>query len=98
MRLKQKTVEEIIKYAKKYFGINVKVYLFGSRTEDYKKGGDIDLYIETNELIECESKIHFLRDIYKYVTTRKVDLIINTPQQKDIPIFHTAKKEGILLC
>ena len=48
MRLKKENIEVIKILAKKYFGENAKVYLFGSRIDDNKKGGDIDLYIETD--------------------------------------------------
>lgn len=98
MRLKETTKISIIKYAKKHFGENIRVYLFGSRVFDEKKGGDIDILIESNNSISLESEIVFLRDIYKNVTTRKIDLLIKTPQRKNISIFDTAKEEGVLLC
>ena len=45
MRLSKKEKKIILNLAKKYFGNNTKIYVFGSRLEN-KKGGDIDLYIE----------------------------------------------------
>lgn len=41
------------------------IYLFGSRVDDDKKGGDIDLYIEASIPVEMESKLKFLMDIEK---------------------------------
>ncbi len=98
MRLKPKVKKLIIKYAKQHFGDNSQLYLFGSRIHDDKKGGDIDLFLECTHDIDMEIQVHFLRDIYKNVTERKVDLLIKTPFTQDQPILHTAKKEGILLC
>jgi len=46
MRLSQKTIIVLINNIKKSFG-DVNIYLFGSRTDDNKKGGDIDLAIDT---------------------------------------------------
>ena len=98
MRLNSEIKNKMIKYANQYFGADIKLYLFGSRVYDNKKGGDIDLYLESLKEIDINQQIKFLNDMYKNVTERKIDLIINTPSRKDKPIFHTAKQEGILLC
>ncbi len=44
----------IIEYAKQYFGNDSKLYLFGSRVYDDKKGGDIDLLLESAHDIMLE--------------------------------------------
>lgn len=41
MRLDSKTRVEIREAAERFFGADV--YLFGSRTDDARRGGDIDL-------------------------------------------------------
>ena len=98
MRLKQEIKESIIYYARKYFGYNIKLYLFGSRTDDNKKGGDIDLFIETMEKVDINTEIDFLKALYKNATSRKIDLLIKTPYRQDKPIYSTAINEGIRLC
>ena len=47
MRLSTRIINILQDNIKKSFG-DVNIYLFGSRTDDNKKGGDIDLAIETN--------------------------------------------------
>lgn len=98
MRLSEEMQESLVEYAKKYFGSNSKLYLFGSRVDDSKKGGDIDLLVETPQPLEPEQEISFLRAIYKNITPRKIDLLVKTPYRQDKPIFHTAIEEGIRLC
>ena len=47
MRLSKRIINILQDNIKKSFG-DVNVYLFGSRTDDKKRGGDIDLAIDTN--------------------------------------------------
>ena len=98
MRLSKTTKNKIVQLAQQHFGKNIQLYLFGSRVYDDKKGGDIDLFLEIDNPINMQVQINFLREIYKKVTERKIDLLIKTPDSKDKPTFHSAKKEGILLC
>jgi len=47
MRLSKRVITILQDNITKSFG-NVNIYLFGSRTDESKKGGDIDLAIDTN--------------------------------------------------
>ncbi len=98
MRLQFDEQNKIIEYAKYYFGNDIKLYLFGSRVDDSKKGGDIDLFLDSKAEIKLQTQIDFLTALYKNVTHRKIDLLIKTPASENLPIHNIAKKEGILLC
>ena len=47
MRLNEHYRQAIVRVAKEVYGETVQVYLFGSRTNDQKRGGDIDLLVRT---------------------------------------------------
>ena len=49
MRLTPEQVTIIKKAGAETFGDSARVWLFGSRVDDHKRGGDIDLLIETVE-------------------------------------------------
>jgi len=76
---------------------NAKIMLFGSRVDKSKKGGDIDIYIETDKTLPLITKLKILTDIEIGGVLRKVDLIVKSKNSKHQPIFDTIKKEGILL-
>jgi len=98
MRLSSEIQHQLIACLKQYFGNKAHLYLFGSRVDDNKKGGDIDLFLETDQKVSLQTEIDFLKTVYSRITQRKIDLIIYSPEKIDRPIFQTAKKEGVLLC
>lgn len=84
--------------AKKHFGGNADVYIFGSRADDNKKGGDIDLYITAEipmpEIIR--RKISLLTDLEKAIGEQKIDVVINN-HSKQNPIYEIAETQGVKL-
>lgn len=97
MRLDDTTKEKIVYYSKEYFN-DFKLYLFGSRVDDTKKGGDIDLFLETTQEVSLDKQMNFLKILYKNVTQKKIDLVVQTPSKSKKNIFEIAKQTGIVLC
>ncbi|MDF1884207.1 nucleotidyltransferase domain-containing protein [Sulfurimonas sp. SAG-AH-194-C21] len=97
MRLDKIVHQKIVEYSKEYFN-DFEMYLFGSRVDDTKKGGDIDLFIDSKSEIPLSIQMQFLKQLYKNVTQRKIDLVVKSPLKKDMAIFHTAVTTGVKLC
>ena len=81
------------------------MWLFGSRVDDDKKGGDIDLLVcpqsqTTPDVAEEEQvfmqKVKMLTFLERHLGERKVDLIVEQPQDTR-PIVEVAHKTGIRL-
>ncbi|PVZ71640.1 nucleotidyltransferase domain-containing protein [Pelagibaculum spongiae] len=53
-----------------------KVYLFGSRVDDAKKGGDIDLLVISPRLGFAE-KLNILADLHEQLGDQKIDLLLD---------------------
>ncbi|MBD3789919.1 MAG: nucleotidyltransferase domain-containing protein [Campylobacterales bacterium] len=55
-----------------------KIYLFGSRVDDTKRGGDIDLYLcpDTKFENERERRRAFLIKLDEYIGEQKIDAIM----------------------
>jgi len=98
MRLTPIEQKSIKKHFKHIFP-HAKLYLFGSRTDDTKKGGDIDLYIETKSEEYSYSKLlDFNSSIQADIGEQKIDIIVNKIDRNITkPIYINAKKQGILL-
>lgn len=54
------------------------IYLFGSRVDDTKKGGDIDLYLKTEDKTDLfKKKIKFLSSIKQELGEQKIDIVFS---------------------
>ena len=101
MRLTDKQVEQIKQSFNLYFLPQDHLWLFGSRVDMEKQGGDIDLYIETHydslpEIVD--KKIYFLVKLKSLIGEQRIDVVINRLSSgKMLPIYQEAKNTGILL-
>ncbi len=77
MRLQPQEIAFIKKAFKNHFKAG-EIYLFGSRVDDSKKGGDIDLYLcPQDESVNLhQKKIAFLVELDKTLGEQKIDAII----------------------
>ena len=72
-----------------------KIWLFGSRTDDQKKGGDIDLGILSSK-IDVMGEIKIRRKICEKIGEQKIDLVVSKDGKQ--AFFEVAVMEqGILL-
>lgn len=96
MRLNKKDIEIIKRTILDYLS-DAKIYLFGSRVDDSKKGGDIDLIIETKYSIELRDELKLLCDLELNGIERKIDLLIVTPLKKHTKMLESIKDKRIAL-
>jgi predicted nucleotidyltransferase len=97
MRLTVEEIDSIRKATETCFGKASKVFLFGSRVYDHKRGGDIDLYIQPEQQDGLfNRKIQMLTMLFEMIGEQKVDIVVQYSGQKRL-IDELALKQGILL-
>ena len=94
MRLSPKEIKIIQQEVNKIFD-NAKVYLFGSRLDDTKKGGDIDLYIVPKEQKDFFRKKALLKTKLEDLLYKPVDITIAYNSNRAIE--KEARKKCMLL-
>ncbi|MDQ6991930.1 MAG: nucleotidyltransferase domain-containing protein [Mariprofundus sp.] len=78
MRISNKYRSVFKKYFLEFFQEG-DIYLFGSRVDDSKKGGDIDLYLTVVDHSDLfAKKIKFLARVKRELGDQKIDIVFNT--------------------
>jgi predicted nucleotidyltransferase len=95
VRLTSLEVNAIKQSAREVFGPLAEVYLFGSRVDDTKKGGDIDLYIKSPAGCDLAHKVRFLISVEEKIGEQKIDVIFALDKTR--PIEQQAVLNGVLL-
>lgn len=80
-------------------GEGVRLLLFGSRTDDDRRGGDIDLYLETLERREraWHQVLRLNAVLQERLGEQKLDIVLHQPGEPLQPIHVQARKQGIPL-
>ena len=76
---------------------NAQVYLYGSRVDDNKKGGDIDL-LAVSQSLKYSDKIDILISIKDKIGDQKIDLKIATEKElREDPFLNEIFPQAIVL-
>jgi len=95
MRIDSNSARLAVGVVRKHLGESANVWLFGSRADDAQKGGDVDLYVET-DAAEITLPVARARGELCDVLGRHVDLVVNNHRRAE-PIFDVAKTHGVRL-
>ena len=100
MRLSDQQIEAIKEVVAEVLGPDARVYLFGSRVDDSRRGGDIDLYIEVHAPPMpswLDAKVALQRRLWERLGARRIDLLIRSDDQPLRPIHRDALQQGVRL-
>ena len=94
MRLSEKQIK-VLKDKLNSISSNAKLYLFGSRVDDTKKGGDIDLLVVSKEVTKKDLRLLRI-DFFDHFEEQKLDIILDDGELKN-PFTKHIIKGAILL-
>ena len=96
MRLTQEEINHIKYNVSEVFGVKSRVFLFGSRVDDAKRGGDIDLLIEPSHLqYEFIQATQLVVKLQLALGDQKIDIVVARDPNRLIE--QEARRAGVLL-
>lgn len=99
MRLTPEQIQIIKSTARKVLGNNARVSVFGSRAIDSAKGGDIDLFFETDDSLPNRAEVicKLYAALVMALGDRKIDVIVKDADTPPARIFEIAGRTGVYL-
>ena len=99
MRLSDHDRQAIRKITTELAGPQARVLLFGSRTRDDLRGGDIDLLVElpaiTPQRLTLGDRLGVR--LQRAIGLRKIDILVADPATPRSPVLAAARRDGIAL-
>lgn len=94
MRISAADADFIVQGVRRHLGDQAGVWVFGSRLDDEKRGGDLDLYVEAPphslmDEVRCKLQLEEALDM-------PIDLVVRAPGDQSA-IARIAKIEGVAL-
>ena len=99
MRLSPEQIALTRQIVQMLVGTQSRVWLFGSRVDDSLRGGDIDLLVDCDKLVNDPALLaaRLSASLSRAMDGRKVDVIIRAPNLLALPIHTIAVEEGVQL-
>ena len=102
MRLTRLEILAIEAAAKEVLPSGARVLLFGSRVDDARRGGDIDLLVEpptpVNALLAADLSRRLAARLYRLIGERRIDIVVAAASEADDRlIVREARRQAIEL-
>jgi predicted nucleotidyltransferase len=99
MRLTPFQVDTVKSTVGRIVGHSARVWLFGSRTDDQARGGDIDLFVQTEERLpnRVASACRVVAELQQQLGDQRIDVVLADAATPPQPIHQIARETGIML-
>lgn len=99
MRLTTGQADIIRQTARRRFGDDVRVWLFGSRVDDSARGGDLDLLVEIGTTPDnaFRESIAFETDLQLALGDQRIDFLLRHAGTSEALIHRIARRTGVEL-
>jgi len=102
MRLSSSERHAIEIAAREAFPCGTRVVLFGSRVDDTRRGGDIDLLIEPAQVLSADDVVarrsRFIARLYRLLDEQRIDVLVACESVDDPrPVVKAARRNGMEL-
>lgn len=96
MRLSAEQINTIVTTCRAVAGANALVWLYGSRLDDTRHGGDVDLLIEPANTVSLLLRAR-IKMLLEQILSLPVDVLVKNPGTKDNPFVSIARAQAKLL-
>ena len=99
MRLSEEAKNSIIAAVRRYFSQAEKIILFGSRADDNKRGGDIDILVQTpvSAAVAFEEKLRAVAALQLKLGEQRIDLLTTSGIDDERLIVQNAYRQGVVV-
>ncbi len=98
MRLTPHEVAAIKAAAHDAFGETAVVRLFGSRVDDARDGGDVDLHVEADAARDIwRRRLDFLLSLHRWLDHEKIDVVLSQRGSPPRGFERIAYRDGVVL-
>jgi predicted nucleotidyltransferase len=105
VRISETVKDALIRSILRHFPDVKRIFLFGSRTDDSKRGGDIDILVETpeDEQVRYTHAAQAVAEIHRTIGEQKIELVVAYPEGSEEDerdprvVVRIARETGIVL-
>ena len=99
MRLTNKAREIILRIVHEIFGSHATILLFGSRTDDSARGGDIDLLVQVGKPVpeRRRKELQLIARLPIRLGDQPIDVLVIGPETDIQPVHEEALRTGVRL-
>jgi predicted nucleotidyltransferase len=99
MRLSEDERRIVCETVEQRFGPKASVLLFGSRADDSRRGGDVDLLVEVPMAPDdpLTAAVGLEIDVMRRLGERRIDVLLAYPGCNERPIHRIARRTGLPL-